>query len=85
MNSHSRVFTALASGKRHYRTQHMEATPIECIFCRKMLKNEAASVVHLKKIHDVTKKQVEEAKKIEMDGEDYLLVISEKNVVGFLK
>ena len=63
----------------------MEAAPIECIFCRKMLKNEAASVVHLKKIHDVTKKQVEEAKKIEMDGEDYLLVISEKNVVGFLK
>ena len=57
--------------------------PIECIFCQKKVKNEPAYVAHLKKFHDVTKKQVEEAKKIEMVGQDYLLVISEKNVVSF--
>ena len=62
----------------------MEVTPFECIFCRKMVKSDAAYGAHLKKNHDVTIKQVKDAQKIEMDGQDdYLLVISEKNVVGF--
>jgi hypothetical protein len=77
-----REFTTLPNGKRHYRTSHMEVTPFECIFCRKMVKNDAVYGTHLKTKHDVTKKQVKDAQKIEMDGQDdYLLVISEKNVL----
>ena len=50
-----------------------------------MVKNDAAYVLHLKKIHDVTKKHIDAARKIEMSGEDFLLVISEKIVVIFKK
>ena len=79
-----REFTLLSSGKRHYKNTH-EAISHECILCHKTLKNDSAYVLHLKKNHDVTKKQIEEAKVIKMQEQDYLLVISEKNVVGFLK
>ena len=79
-----REFTLLSSGKRHYKNTH-EAISHECILCHKTLKNDSAYVLHLKKNHDVTKKQIEEAKVIKMQEQDYLLVISEKNVVGFRK
>ena len=77
--------SGLANGKRHYRTLHMETIPFKCICCDQMVKNDAAYVLHLKKIHDVTKKQIDAARKIEMDGKDFLLVISEKIVVIFKK
>ena len=80
-----REFSSLPNGKRHYRTLHMETIPFKCICCDQMVKNDAAYVLHLKKIHDVTKKQIDAARKIEMDGEDFLLVISEKIVVIFKK
>ena len=80
-----REFSNLASGKRHYRNLHMETIPFKCICCDQMVKNDAAYVLHLKKIHDVTKKQIDAARKIEMDGKDFLLVISEKIVVIFKK
>ena len=80
-----REFSALTSGKRHYRNLHMETIPFKCICCDQMVKNDAAYVLHLKKIHDVTKKQIDAARKIEMDGKDFLLVISEKIVVIFKK
>merc|ERR1712150_463313 len=73
-------FTLLSSGKRHYKNTH-EAISHECILCHKTLKNDSAYVLHLKKNHDVTKKQIEEAKVIKMQEQDYLLVISEKNVL----
>ena len=65
----------------------METIPFKCICCDQMVKNDAAHVLHLKKIHDVhvTKKQIDAARKIEMDGGDFLLEISEKMVVSFLK
>ena len=65
----------------------METIPFKCICCDQMVKNDAAHVLHLKKIHDVhvTKKQIDAARKIEMGGGDFLLVISEKMVVSFLK
>ena len=82
-----REFSALASGKRHYRNLHMETIPFKCICCDQMFKNDVAYVLHLKKIHDVTvtKKQIDAARKIEMDGGDFLLEISEKMVVSFLE
>ena len=63
----------------------METIPFKCICCDQMVKNDAAYVLHLKKIHDVTKKHIDAARKIEMSGEDFLLVISEKIVVIFKK
>merc|ERR1711953_833035 len=78
-----REFSILTSGKRHYRNLHMETIPFKCICCDQMVKNDAAHVLHLKKIHDVhvTKKQIDAARKIEMDGGDFLLEISEKMVI----
>ena len=77
-------FASIRNGKRHFRTTHQIMEPKSCIICQKQFKNDDVMTNHLKKDHQVTKKEVAEAKKIGMAKQDFLLVIGQKNVVIYI-
>ena len=77
--------TAKANARRHYRNVHSNMAPSPCIICKTVFKNEEKYHAHLKKDHNVSIKQVKEAKTIQLTSQDFLMEISPKHVVRINK
>ena len=77
-----KIYTDKSNAQRHYRNDHMTMDPTPCVLCKTEFKNNEKYNFHLKKIHNVSMKQVKEAKTIQMNGQDFLLAISPDQVVS---
>ena len=74
-------FSSVGNMKRHYKNDHAVMPPTPCTICKQEFRNEAAYDAHLKKVHEVTRREINAAKRIPMDNQDFLLAISDKCVV----
>ena len=74
-------FSSVGNMKRHYKNDHAVMPPTPCTICKQEFRNEAAYDTHLKKVHEVTRREINAAKRMPMDNQDFLLEISAKCVV----
>ena len=74
-------FSSVGNMKRHYKNDHAVMEPTPCTICKMEFRNESAYDTHLKKVHEVTRREINAAKRLPMDNQDFLLAISDKCVV----